>query len=84
MTIEKYIKNWLFEACLWEDECDKIFIELQEKKKDSNIRWNDSIDGYSEPLKSVILYAARQVAISWLKANVPQHIALFVLEDETK
>ena len=82
MTIEKFVKDWLFENTLWEDECDKVFECMKATSSKSGIRWSDNIEGYPPQLKSALIYSARQEAISWLTVNKPQHFSLLMLKGE--
>ena len=82
MTIKEFVIQQLFECCLWEDECSTIFEYIKVEYKDTHIRWDDTLEGYPEEFKKALTFAVVQHAITWLKANNPNHFAVLLLQGE--
>lgn len=83
MTIENALKKKLIDHGLWEEEANAV---LEAAKADlinesMNGRWTDDEEGYPSTILVAIWFNIKSIAVDWLRANKPNHLALSMFGD---
>lgn len=80
MKISDKMEQCLVERMLWPDEA-KAVVEASRQKQDG-IRWSDDESCYPPAMMAVLAIRVKADAVDYLKANMPKHFAIEVLEAE--
>lgn len=73
MTIEQWVKDYLYNCGMFEDQCEQV-VELMKADSANNVmsdRWDDEIDGYPVQMKSVLMLAVKRSGLQWVDENAP-------------
>ena len=83
MTFEEYILDQLINSGLLEEQATEVLAmtKADSANEDFSERWEDSIERYPTPMKSVLWLSAKYNALEWIYENVPGRICLTGIGD---
>ena len=78
MTVETWLRQRLFRACMWEDQIDEVFKRLRADEDLAEClpkEWEE----YPEALRAIFWLTASDEAIAWLREHKPHAISIALL-----
>jgi len=80
MSFYQRIAGLLENHGLWDDEAKTVIELVKVEQPSMDGRWNDDVSGYPDAIVITLWMSAKRNAIEYLKANKPEHFALWLLE----